>query len=307
MLTDKIRNKENGILLYGITPPKVKHTEEEIKEIAKKHIERISKLNVDGLVLYDIQDESDRTDEKRPFPFIKTINPCEYSKNYLQDLKTPRIVYRAVGNYTAKQFATWLESTKATQVHSVFVGAASHEQQTNITLKEAYGIKKEVNDNLCLGGIAIPERHMKKHDEHLRVFSKQNSSCEYFITQCVYDVHAAKTFLTDYAKYAKENNIEPVPIIFTLTPCGSSKTLDFMKWLGINIPNYLEEDLKESGDILHDSVKLSRDIFEDLFKYGKKRGIPVGCNIESVAIRKAEIDASVELLEEIRQIIKDNK
>ncbi|XPV53531.1 MAG: hypothetical protein ACNI3H_00180 [Halarcobacter ebronensis] len=35
MLTDKIRNKENGILLYGITPPKVKHTEEEIKEIAK--------------------------------------------------------------------------------------------------------------------------------------------------------------------------------------------------------------------------------------------------------------------------------
>ena len=36
MLTDKIRNKENGILLYGITPPKVKHTEEEIKEIAKK-------------------------------------------------------------------------------------------------------------------------------------------------------------------------------------------------------------------------------------------------------------------------------
>lgn len=71
MLTDKIRNKENGILLYGITPPKINHTEEEIKEIAKKHVERISMLNVDGLVLYDIQDESDRTDEKRPFPLLK--------------------------------------------------------------------------------------------------------------------------------------------------------------------------------------------------------------------------------------------
>ncbi len=65
MLTDKIRNKENGIILYGITPPKVNHTEDEIKEIAKRHIDRISKLNVDGLVLYDIQDESDRTDEKK--------------------------------------------------------------------------------------------------------------------------------------------------------------------------------------------------------------------------------------------------
>lgn len=306
MLTQKIRNKENGILLYGITPPKISHNEEEIKQIAQKHVERISKLNVDGLVLYDIQDESDRTNEERPFPFIKTINPCEYSKQYLQDLKTPRIVYRAVGNYTAERFSDWLEETCQGQVHTVFVGAASHEQQNNITLREAYALKREINDNLCLGGIAIPERHSKKHDEHLRVASKIEQSCEYFITQCVYDLEAAKIFLTDYAKYVKENNLPMVPIIFTLTPCGSAKTLDFMKWLGINIPNYLEEDLKESGDILQDSVKLSRDIFEELYKFGLKRGIPVGCNVESVAIRKAEIDASVELLEEVRQIIKNN-
>lgn len=306
MLTDKIRNKESGIILYGITPPKVNNNEEEIKDIAKRHIDRISKLNVDGLVLYDIQDESDRTDKKRPFPFIKTINPCEYSKNYLQELKTPRIIYRAVGNYTSETFSAWLKETTQSQVHSVFVGAASHEQQNNISLKEAYSLKRKVNDNLCLGGIAIPERHMKKQDEHLRIFSKRNSSCEYFITQCVYDLHAAKTFLTDYAKHANENNYEMVPIIFTLTPCGSTKTLDFMKWLGIHVPNYLEEDLKESGDILGESVKLSRDIFEELYKYGKRKGIPIGCNIESVAIRKAEIEASVELLEEVRNIIKEN-
>ncbi len=304
MLTDKIRAKKSGIVLYGITPPKATHTEDEIKTIAQKHIERISKLNIDGLVLYDIQDESDRTDEKRPFPFIKTLNPCEYSKNYLQELKTPRIVYRAVGNYTTNTFTNWLEDTKQSQVHSVFVGAASHEQQNNITLREAYSLKKEVNNNLCLGGIAIPERHTKKHDEHLRVFSKIDNSCEYFVTQCVYDLEAAKVFLTDYLHYSKENNQPMVPIIFTLTPCGSAKTLDFMKWLGINIPNYLEDDLKESGDILHDSIKLSRDIFEELYSFGKKRGIPVGCNVESVAIRKAEIEASIELLDEVHNIIK---
>lgn len=307
MLTDKIRARESGILLYGITPPKDKHTEEEIKEIAKKHTERISKLNVDGLVLYDIQDESDRTNEKRPFPFIKTLNPCEYSRNYLQDLKTPRIVYRAVGNYNTEQFSNWLEETKQSQVHSVFVGAASHEQQTNITLREAYNLKKEVNDNLCLGGIAIPERHMDKHNEHERVFSKIDSSCEYFITQCVYNVEASKIFLTDYAKYARENNKQMVPIIFTLTPCGSAKTLDFMKWLGINIPNYLEEDLKESGNILQDSLELSIRIFKELYEFAKKRNIPIGCNVESVAIRKEEIEASVVLLDEVRKIINENK
>ncbi|WP_320033630.1 methylenetetrahydrofolate reductase [Halarcobacter sp.] len=304
MLTDKIRNKEKGIVLYGITPPKVNHTEDEIKEIAKKHIDRISKLDVDGLVLYDIQDESDRTDEERPFPFIKTLDPCEYSHKYLQELKTPRIVYRAVGNYNTETFTNWLDFTKQDgQVHSVFVGAASHEQKNPLTLKEAYRLKREVNNNLCLGGIAIPERHKKKEDEHLRVASKIENSCEFFITQCVYDVEASKVFLTDYVKYVKENNLPMVPIIFTLTPCGSKKTLDFMKWLGISIPNYLEEDLKESGDILHDSILISKKIFEELYTFGLKRGIPVGCNIESVAIRKAEIEASVELLEEVKAII----
>ncbi len=306
MLTDKIRNKQSGILLYGITPPKIKHTEDEIKQIALKHIDRISKLPIDGLVLYDIQDESDRTDEKRPFPFIKTLDPCEYSRAYLQDLKIPRVVYRAVGNYTSETFPKWLEITKENQVHSVFVGAASHNQKKPLTLQEAYRLKREVNDNLCLGGICIPERHMTKHDEHLRVFNKIDNSCEYFVTQCVYNLEASKIFLTDYAKYAKENQKEMVPIIFTLTPCGSAKTLDFMKWLGISIPNYLEEDLKHSGDILHDSMKLCVDIFKELYDFGTQKGIPIGCNIESVAIRKEEIEASIELLHEIKKIMEDS-
>ena len=302
-LTEKIRNNESGILLYGITPPKANHTNEEYKTIAQKHIERISPLPIDGLVLYDIQDESDRTDEKRPFPFMATLNPCIYAKKYLQDLKIPRIIYRAVGKYSTNEFSDWLEETKKSQVHSVFVGAASHDQKNALTIRDAYALKKEFNENLCLGGIAIPERHTSKHNEHIRVAKKAQSGCEYFITQCVYDVEASKIFLTDYAKYIKENNIASVPIIFTLTPCGSAKTLDFMKWLGINIPNYLEEDLKESGDILHDSVKLSRNIFEELYAFGKKKGLSIGCNVESVAIRKAEIEASIELLHEVKDII----
>lgn len=303
MLTDKIRNNQTGILLYGITPPKANHSKEEYQTIAKKHIERISPLPIDGLVLYDIQDESARTSEERPFPFMETLNPCTYAKEYLQALPIPRIIYRAVGKYDKEQFSNWLEQTKQSQVHSVFVGAASHNQSTALNIKEAYALKKEVNDNLCLGGIAIPERHTSKHNEHIRVAKKTQSGCEYFITQCVYDLEASKIFLTDYANYIKEHDIPSVPIIFTLTPCGSTKTLDFMKWLGINIPNYLEEELKQSGDILHDSVKLSRDIFEELYTFGTKKGLSIGCNVESVAIRKAEIEASIELLHEIKAII----
>jgi hypothetical protein len=304
MLKEKIKNKESGILFYGMTPPKAKNTKEDLDRIAKKHIERIEPLDIDGLVLYDIQDESDRTKDERPFPFIETIDPCDYAKNYLDaPLHVPVIIYRAVGKYAKDEFSKWIEDRKGKDFFSVFVGAASKNTKVTINVAEAYEIKKRVNPDMIIGGIMIPERHSVKKDEHLRVFKKIESGCEFFVSQCVYDLMGAKRFLDDYAVYAKEHNKEMVPIIFTITPCGSSKTLDFMKWLGINIPAHLEERLKNSEDILEESVKLSRDIFEILYFYAKGKGIPIGCNVESVAIRKSEIDASIELLNDIKKIM----
>ena len=72
MLVDKIKNKESGIVLYGITPPKKGTALEKIEEIAARQIERLQDLNIDGLILYDIQDEKSRTEVERPFPFMGT-------------------------------------------------------------------------------------------------------------------------------------------------------------------------------------------------------------------------------------------
>ena len=42
-----------------------------------------------------------------------------------------------------------------------------------------------------------------KQDEHLRVFAKIEAGCEFFVSQCVYDLMAAKRFLDDYLSYGK--------------------------------------------------------------------------------------------------------
>jgi len=64
---------------------------------------------------------------------------------------------------------------------------------------------------------------MKNTDEHLRIIDKINKGCKYFITQAVYNVEAAKDFLSDYYYYSKNNNLKMVPIIFTLTPAARRK------------------------------------------------------------------------------------
>lgn len=299
MLVDKIKNRESGIVLYGIVPPKKGTEEEKIREIAARQIQRLQGQNIDGLILYDIQEEKSRTAEERPFPFIETLDSAAYSKDYLSSLAVPKIIYRAVGKHSRSEIEEFLKSVSARDYLTVFVGAASKSQEVTMSLGDAYSLKQAVNSDLLLGGVTIPERHQKKGDEHIRVFNKIAQGCSFFVSQGVYDVNASKNFLSDYYYYGQENNIPLVPIMLTFTPCGSVKTLGFMKWLGISIPRWLENDLVHASDILEKSVDFCEQSWRELKAFADEKNIPIGCNIESVAIRKVEVEASIELLHRI--------
>ena len=100
---------------------------------------------------------------------------------------------------------------------------------------------------------------------------------------------------------------EPVPMIVTFSPCGSEKTLDFMQWLGIAFPRWLQNDLRRSRDILETSVALAIRIGEELVEYAREHRIPLGINVESVSVRKAEIDASVALFHALAARLKPTR
>jgi hypothetical protein len=299
MLVEKIKNRESGIVLYGITPPKKGTQPEKIQEIAAKQMERLRSLKIDGLILYDIQDEQSRTSEERPFPYMATLDSFAYSEEYLKPLPVPKIIYRSVGKYSKSELSRFLKGASPDNYLTVFVGAPSKTQTVTMSMSDAYKLKAETNSDLLLGGVTIPERHQAKGDEHIRVFNKIAQGCSFFVSQGVYDVNAAKNFLSDYYYYGQAHDIPLVPILLTLTPCGSIKTLQFMKWLGISIPRWLENELIRSEDILHKSVDFSEQNWLELKSFADEKGIPIGCNIESVAIRKVEVEASIELLRRI--------
>lgn len=300
-LMDKIRNRESGIVLYGITPPKKGTSSEKVSEIANTQVERLVNLGIDGLVLYDIQDEKSRTSEARPFPFMATLDAFDYSQNYLQGLDVAKIIYRAVGKYDQAELTHFLQGVSPSEQLTVFVGAAGKSQKVTLSIDEAYALKASVRPEVLLGGVTIPERHQSKGDEHMRVFHKIDQGCSFFVSQGVYDVNASKNFLSEYYYYGLEHNIPLVPILFTLTPCGSPKTLNFMKWLGIHVPQWLENELIHAEDILQTSVDVAEQNWLELKSFADDKGIPIGCNIESLAIRKVEIDASIALLKRVQE------
>lgn len=120
---------------------------------------------------------------------------------------------------------SWLRDQDPARALSVFVGASSREKAGATSLSRAYELRNEVRPDLPLGGVAIPERHARRGNEHVRLIAKQAAGCSFFVTQVIYDVNAAKDLVSDYRYECVTQNLEPVPIVFTFSVCGSMKTI----------------------------------------------------------------------------------
>lgn len=287
-------------LFYGITPPKRTNSLERLQEIAAVQSSRIESLAPDALVVYDIQDESARITNERPFPFLETLAPEEYCSSFLT-VQAPAIIYQSVGKYTPESFGKWLQAVHPKQL--VLVGAPSKQQQLQCSLANAYALCKELLPETQLGGIVIPERHTRKGDEHERVWNKIEAGCSFFISQCVYSLESTYNFLSDYKVMGSQRGKALQPIIFTLTPCASEQTMAFMEWLGISIPNWIKNELLLTDNMLEVSVERCLMIAQSLSDFCIRNDIPFGFNIESVSIRKQEIEASMHLFLEIKHLL----
>jgi len=307
MFVNKIKKKESGILLYGITPPKAQTPPERVREIADKTLNTLSTLDIDALIVYDVQDESARTAEERPFPFTRALDPFDYASQHLQRLTVPKIIYRPAGKFTTEELTLWLNDLKTHGFYPIFVGLPSPDYVVKTSLQQAYEIwRTQHEQHSVIGAITIPERHAVLKDEDKRILDKVNSGVSYFISQCIFNVEYTKKILEDLMVACRKSHKEIPTIIFTLTICGSAKTLNFMEWLGIHIPDDIKEELKVSTSPVVRSVELATAIAKDLIQYCQERAIPFGFNIESVAIRKEEIDASVELLHTVSNLLRAN-
>jgi len=302
-LRQMLADAHSGILFVGITPPRRSASSAQVDEIARITLARLSSLELDGLVLYDIDDEGDRNSNERPFPYLPTMDPAVFHSEHLDDWSGSVVIYRCVGKYHAADLRRWLRSVDPDRVVSVFVGASSGQKVVHTDLPQAHALRAEVRPDLVLGGVSITERYTRRRDEHLRMLSKQAAGCAFFISQVVYDVDATKSLLSDYFYACADRHLTPRPVILTLSVCGSVKTLSFLQWLGVDVPRWLENTLRHAPDPLAESYEQCIANAGDLIAFCRRLEMPFGFNVESVSNRKVEIDASVALATKLRHML----
>lgn len=298
-LREMLASADSGMLLFGITPPRQSASPERVREIAAVTMGRLAPLDLDGLALYDIDDESDRNPAQRPFPYLPTIDPAVFYADHLGGWGGPVVIYRCVGKYTEAELRAWLGSADPARVLTVFVGASSGGKTVRTRLPQAQALHRDTCPDLLAGAVAIAERG----DEHLRLVAKQARGCTFFISQVVYSTDAARSMVSDYFYTCRDRQLAPRPIVFTLSVCGSLKTLAFLKWLGVGVPRWLENELRHTTDPLAESYNQCLASARELTAFCRRLGMPFGFSVESVSIRKAEIEASVALAAELRGLL----
>jgi hypothetical protein len=294
-LTARISSGRGEFVLFALTPPRRSTPAERLPAIAQATVDRLSHLDLDGLVLYDIDDESSRNPDVRPFPFSPTVDPSTYRAEHLEPWRTPVIVYRAVSKYQRDDLCRWIAEQDPLDTLTVMVGSPSSSATPAVSLAEAQAMLTDLKPDLLLGGVAIPERHRRRENEHLRLIAKQEAGCRFFVTQVVYDLNAAKNLVSDYRYECESRGLRPMPIVFTFSVCGSMKTLEFLHWLGVDVPRWIENELRHATNPLAASLEQAAMTAVELVDYCRRLGVPFGLNVESVSIRREEIEASVEL------------
>jgi 5,10-methylenetetrahydrofolate reductase len=301
-LRARYNDVNRGVYFIGTTPPKSDTPIEQVENIASKLLERVSDIDFDGLIVYDIQDEDSRTKKPRPFPFKTTHDPRHYSALLNQKSARPVITYKSVVQSNADDFNQWAD--EAWQEYGVrdivLVGSPSKKNTISLSLANAYKTLVDNQNDFFIGGVTIAERHAKKGNEHERLIEKHQQGCKFFISQAIYNPQATIDMLTRYAIECKKLKIKPQRFILTFSPCGSDKTLEFIEWLGVSVPEATSLRILNADKPLYESIRICANSLQQILDAVLPYNLPLGLNIESLTNRKEEIDGSILLYKLLR-------
>ena len=305
LLRAQLEDRTRRLRLYGSTPPRIGSSDQVVAEAAEKLVGRLSGLPVDGLIVYDIQDESGRTSIPRPFPFTGTVDPRAYSRLLMERSGLPAINYKSLGELDEAQWGRWLgETARDSDIRFLsIVGRPTSGIRYSLTLPQAIAQAKQHPAHFCLGGVLIAERDTPDRSEAARLLVKGFEGCSYFISQTVYHAEPTVRVLKDYLRDCKGAGVPPRRIVFTFAPCGREKTMAFIKWLGVRVTPECERSILGSPNPLQKSIAICRDNLKEILDQDYADHIPLGINVESVSINRDEIDATVELFGVLSEVL----
>ena len=301
-IKDKIKRPRRPVVVYEILPPREK--DGTLNSYAANISSLLSQTHIDAINIPEVRDEIARGE--RPIKNQLRAEPREFGK-LLQDIVgIESIVNRVVVHQALEKEMIWFEETynKYEIENLITVGGESRSiTYPGPSVKKALeAIKQNEKLNVLCGGISIPSREK----ESLRLIEKSNNGSEFFTTQVLYDSSKIIKMISHYQKRCDEQNTFPRRLLLSFAPVSSKKNIDFLKWLGVDIPADTEEYLNEDDQIMTKrSMEIAINVLNETLKFlnENKIVVPIGLNVEH--IMSYNFQSSIEMLQELARIYRE--
>ena len=296
-LKEKLLNPDAPVTLFEMVPPpasKAGGIEALLDDVGEiRHL-------VDGINIPEIHDEN--RGDVRTAKFVARVEPRILGERIHREHGLEVIVNRCVV-YEEDQ-VTWMQETSRKHgIRGVVLvgGESSRIRYPGPTVVEAARQARKAKLGLTLGGISIPSRA----NEAERVRSKVEKGLRFFTTQVLFDSNDIVWLLQ------RLNGVE-ARIFLSFAPASHSRDLEFLRWLGADIPEDLDRFLLQGGNAsgsgkgepdesyFERSLDLSRRILMDVFDNLPPDPPPIGLNIEH--INRRNFAAAVKMLKRLGEL-----
>jgi len=261
--------------LFEVVPPAA-----DKPEAVEASLQELQQLRgrVHAINIPEIHDE-DRPGE-RTSKFIERVEPRVFGARLKRELGIDVVINRVTVHDAQPE--RWFRETIATWDISawVLVGGESKEiRYPGPGPAEAARIVKAAGLPAALGGITIPSRA----SEPERIRKKQAQGVDFFTSQVMFDSN-------DLVWLIQRLNGVEARIFISFAPVSSRRDLEFLRWLGVDVPRDLDRFLlgpaqdqaAPAPTCLERSINLAQRILMDVFDNLPPDPPPIGLNIEHI-------------------------
>ncbi|MHB1261507.1 MAG: hypothetical protein ACYC2H_07305 [Thermoplasmatota archaeon] len=287
-------------LLFEALPPRVESTEEQWQD----HLDHLDPLRHAGLAGVNVPEIVNG--------HYRTVEPRSFAAALQRRLGVRAVLNRITVHHTLPQLQSWAAETRLGHgIHDLVLvgGERSTEPYPGVGVLPALeGLRPGANKSRGhLGVITIPTRRRKVLDEPQRLVQKQEAGADFAVSQILCEPEAALRLQSDLATAAPAGR-RPLTLFWSLAPVARKRDLEFLDWLGVEVPEAVRKDLLATDEAhrVARSHELNLGIARRLLEGVETKGSgPIGFCVEHVML--SNIEAAIGLVDELRSLVRDFK
>ena len=303
-----VRREGGTPMLFETIPPRRDASPEKVNAWRDRIVTAVKSLPVTAVNIPEVRDES--REGERTYTYVKRMKPREFGACLREALPetVDLVINRVVVYRTMEQQKDWLENSYRDWGirNLILVGGESNriDYPGPSVAAAAKLVTQEVNAHLpadeqwFCGAITIPSRRRSDatRDEPARLIAKAEAGIEFFTSQVIYEADSTCRLLGDYSKLCQETGAAPKRIFIAMAPILQAKHLEFVRWLGVEIPPGIEgELLADESQVGEKSLAICERHFQQIRDFNEQLSLPIPLGLNVSPLIRSGFDLGVEL------------